>query len=334
MSSPFMTHYPGCYGFGDYMTRLRQPQRCHTGSPRLIKSLNANPPMLQEDVTSKRSRLTKVNSRRHPSKTSARPPSRSLPPQCNNTPTMHLRSALSKPYVTGMVPFSESGAFGSENAYTSVLCELGTPAKGLAGVVVLLLTMFRSGYPIPDPDTLQKIAHCMLFDTNIEERWWPYAVSQAAYVQNRLAGTTRGGKTPYEIFYAKVPSLHHICCFGCAVYVVLCGNTRTTRLRDNPIVSKHLCPQALHGTYLGYSNVTRTIKGHRAWLPAVNQIIIVKGICFSELEHQDEGAHPSHMPVLSSDSQLLQSYHWLSISDTSPDSGNEDDSPPSLPPFS
>ena len=50
-----------------------------------------------------------------------------------------------------MVPFSESGAFGSENAYTSVLCELGTPAKGLAGVVVLLLTMFGlvTRFPIP-----------------------------------------------------------------------------------------------------------------------------------------------------------------------------------------
>ncbi|SAM82638.1 uncharacterized protein UBRO_20702 [Ustilago bromivora] len=44
--------------------------------------------------------------------------------------------------------FSKSGAFGSENAYTSVLCESGTPAKGLAGVVVLLLTMFQFGYPI------------------------------------------------------------------------------------------------------------------------------------------------------------------------------------------
>ena len=50
--------------------------------------------------------------------------------------------------LTGMVPFSKSGAFGSENAYTSVLCESGTPAKGLAGVVVFLLTMFRFGYPI------------------------------------------------------------------------------------------------------------------------------------------------------------------------------------------
>ena len=56
-------------------------------------------------------------------------------------------------HVTGMVPFSESGAFGSENAYTSVLCELGTPAKGLAGVVVLLLTMFGLVTRFPDPVT-------------------------------------------------------------------------------------------------------------------------------------------------------------------------------------
>ncbi|KAJ1026655.1 hypothetical protein NDA13_004028 [Ustilago tritici] len=68
--------------------------------------------------------------------------------------------------------------------------------------------------------TLQKTAYCMLFDTNIGERWWPYAVSQAAYVHNRLAGTTRGGKMPYKIFYAEVPSLRHIRRSGCAAYIV------------------------------------------------------------------------------------------------------------------
>ncbi|KAJ1599243.1 hypothetical protein NDA14_005054 [Ustilago hordei] len=54
-------------------------------------------------------------------------------------------------------PFSESGAFGSKNAYTSVLCELGTPAKGLAGVVlgtinINVMMTPRSGVSVDDDE--------------------------------------------------------------------------------------------------------------------------------------------------------------------------------------
>ncbi|SOV03426.1 uncharacterized protein UDID_18665 [Ustilago sp. UG-2017a] len=79
-------------------------------------------------------------------------------------------------------------------------------------------------------------------------------------------------------FNAKIPSLRHVRHFGCATYVVLRGNTRTIWLRDNPVVSKHLRPRALRGTYLGYSNVTRAIKGHRIWLPALDRIVVVKNL--------------------------------------------------------
>jgi hypothetical protein len=37
---------------------------------------------------------------------------------------------------------------------------------------------------------IQKITRCMMFDANISEQWWPYAISQAVYVHNQLAGTT------------------------------------------------------------------------------------------------------------------------------------------------
>lgn len=90
----------------------------------------------------------------------------------------------------------------------------------------------------------------------------------------------------------------------------------------------------LRGTYLGYSDATRVIKGHRVWLPALDRIVIVKDIHFSELEHLDESAPPSHTPILMGDNQLLQTYHWLPDSDPPPNSDNEDDLPLSLPYFS
>ncbi|SAM83650.1 uncharacterized protein UBRO_20094 [Ustilago bromivora] len=79
-------------------------------------------------------------------------------------------------------------------------------------------------------------------------------------------------------FNAEISSLHHVRCFGCTAYVILHGNTRTTWLRDNPVVSKHLRPQALRGTYLGYSNVTHAIKGHCVWLLALDRIVVVKNL--------------------------------------------------------
>lgn len=51
--------------------------------------------------------------------------------------------------------------------------------------------------------TIQKIAWSLLYDANLAERWWLYAVSQAAFIHNRLAGTTHGHITPFELFHQE-----------------------------------------------------------------------------------------------------------------------------------
>ncbi|SAM63157.1 uncharacterized protein UBRO_20160 [Ustilago bromivora] len=181
---------------------------------------------------------------------------------------------------------------------------------------------------------VQKITSCMLFDTNIGKRWWPFAISQVAYIHNQLTRTTRDGKTPFETFYGKVPELRHVCRFSCTAYVILRGNTRTTWLRENPVISKHLHPRALRSTYLGYLDTTCAIKGHRVWLPELDCIVIVKDVRFSEHEHLSVNPPPFHVPVLSDENELLKSYSWLPSGDPLANSDDENITTSSLQHFS
>ncbi|SAM63998.1 uncharacterized protein UBRO_20431 [Ustilago bromivora] len=126
--------------------------------------------------------------------------------------------------------------------------------------------------------TIQKIARSLLYDTGMNERWWPHTIAQAAFIHNCLAA-----------------------------YVVLRGNTCSMWLRDHPVVSKHLCPCALQGTYLGFSNAPRTIKGHKVWLPELNCIVVTRDICFSEFEQLGTDTNPSYTPVFAGNSKLLRS---------------------------
>ncbi|UTT91014.1 hypothetical protein NDA17_001991 [Ustilago hordei] len=58
--------------------------------------------------------------------------------------------------------------------------------------------------------TIQKIAQSILYNANLNEHWWPYAISQATFIHNWLAGTTRRNLTPFELFYGKCPELHQL----------------------------------------------------------------------------------------------------------------------------
>ncbi|SOV02792.1 uncharacterized protein UDID_18032 [Ustilago sp. UG-2017a] len=105
-------------------------------------------------------------------------------------------------------------------------------------------------------------------------------------------------------------------------------------LRDHPVVSKHLHPCALQGMFLGFSNAPCAIRSHKVWLPELNRIVITRDGCFSEFEQPGTDATPSYMPVLDSNSKLLQSYIWLPQNDTSDEAESDNAIPPSLQPYS
>ncbi|KAJ1585839.1 hypothetical protein NDA12_002285 [Ustilago hordei] len=102
------------------------------------------------------------------------------------------------------------------------------------------------------------------------------------------------------------------------------------------VVSKHLCPCALWGTYLGFSDTLWAIKGHKVWLLDLNQIVIAKDVCFSKFDQPEPNAPPSHAPILIGDNGLLHSYMWLPPDETNDYGGVKQDNviQHSLPQFS
>ncbi|SAM85546.1 uncharacterized protein UBRO_20006 [Ustilago bromivora] len=111
---------------------------------------------------------------------------------------------------------------------------------------------------------------------------------------------------------------------------MLRGSTCSTWLHNHPMVSKHLRPHALRGTYLGFSDAPHAIKGHKVWLPELDHVVVTKDIQFSELEQPN----PLHRPVLASDSKLLHSYTWLPRNEVPDDAESDDVTSPSLPLYS
>ena len=55
----------------------------------------------------------------------------------------------------------------------------------------------------------------MLCDSNLPKYFWTEAVSTSCYVQNRILLRPILKKTPYELFYNKIPKVSYFKVFGC-----------------------------------------------------------------------------------------------------------------------
>ena len=59
----------------------------------------------------------------------------------------------------------------------------------------------------------------MLKNKNLPKVFWGEAVSIAVYLLNRAPTKSLEGKTPYEGWTGRQPSLEHLKVFGCIVFV-------------------------------------------------------------------------------------------------------------------
>ncbi len=129
--------------------------------------------------------------------------------------------------------------------------------------------------------SVETVARTLMHQMRVPETFWPEAFAQASYAMVRLASSSRGGKTPYELWFNRPPSLAHLRVFGCVCFVVLNKTTKSTWSRS-PYLSKHLRPRAVRGLYLGYSDVTGAVKGHRAFLPSLQRVVVVRDMRWEE----------------------------------------------------
>ena len=141
--------------------------------------------------------------------------------------------------------------------------------------------------------------------SNLPLQLAPEIYVAAAYLLNRTPTRTIGWKTPFEIAYAKQPSIAHLRVYGCRAYA----------LRPQIPRGDKLSPRALIGYLVGYdsSNI------YRVWLPNATsrahqgKVIRIRDVTFKEdlfYQHRDESdpllqgeelkavTHTLHMPAL------------------------------------
>ena len=61
----------------------------------------------------------------------------------------------------------------------------------------------------------------MLHASGLGYEFWGEAVTTIVYLKNRSPTTAIIGKTPYEAWFGKKPSLNHLRTFGCIAYTYI-----------------------------------------------------------------------------------------------------------------
>jgi hypothetical protein len=104
---------------------------------------------------------------------------------------------------------------------------------------------------------------------------WGEAVQTAIYVLNRAPTKGLEGATPFEIWYGKKPSMHHLRTFGCIAYVK----------NSKPHLSK-LEDRGHKMIFVGYENGT---KAYRVYDPVTQKVHIIRDVVFDEAAQWDWG---------------------------------------------
>ncbi|KAI3667170.1 hypothetical protein L6452_42219 [Arctium lappa] len=89
----------------------------------------------------------------------------------------------------------------------------------------------------------------MLSDSHLPTQFWAEAVNTACFTQNRSLIIKRFGKTAYELFVGRKPSISFLHIFGCQCFIL---NNRDQLGKFDP--------KADDGIFLGYSSISKAYR--------------------------------------------------------------------------
>ncbi|KYQ47755.1 Copia protein [Trachymyrmex zeteki] len=110
------------------------------------------------------------------------------------------------------------------------------------------------------------MARCLLTQSKLPISFWAEAVNTANYIRNRCITKALKGKTPFELWHKKRPSVKHMRIFGEVTHV----------LNKAPNKGK-LDPQGIRYIFLGYDESS---KGYRVWIPNKQKAIVSRDVKF------------------------------------------------------
>ncbi|XP_061753964.1 copia protein isoform X1 [Nerophis ophidion] len=130
--------------------------------------------------------------------------------------------------------------------------------------------------------TLYEMGRCMLFDSELPDKMWNYAVQTAAYVRNRCY-SKRTKKTPYEMLTGKRPDMSKLQKFGtvCFAYTQEKGK---------------LDPRCEQGRFIGYDKNSPAYLVYYPDIEMVQKHRLVKftNKTVNEKETQTHGPHTEY----------------------------------------
>ena len=88
------------------------------------------------------------------------------------------------------------------------------------------------------------MARTMILSSNLSQGYWDEAVNTACYILNRAMLRPIIGKTPYELFRGRTPSIAHLKVFDCQCFVLNNGKDNLWKFD----------PRSDEGIFLGYSH--------------------------------------------------------------------------------
>ncbi|GJZ49003.1 retrotransposon protein, putative, ty1-copia subclass [Tanacetum coccineum] len=124
--------------------------------------------------------------------------------------------------------------------------------------------------------TLLDMVRSMMNLTTLPLSFWDYALESATRILN-MVPTNKVDKTPYELWYGKVPNLSYLKVWGCEVLVK----------RDTPDKLQHRSVKCI---FIGY---LKEIMGYYFYFPPENKIVVA-----SEIPIEVEGFEPPQEEVI------------------------------------
>lgn len=115
--------------------------------------------------------------------------------------------------------------------------------------------------------TVVEKAKCLLYDANLDKKFWAEAANTAVYLKNRSIASGLD-KTPYELWYGSKPDLSHLRLFGSKIMVHV---PKQKRLKWDKKATQHIL--------VGYGD---GVKGYRVYNPSKNTVMISRDIIVME----------------------------------------------------
>lgn len=150
--------------------------------------------------------------------------------------------------------------------------------KGIIHQLTAPYTPEQNGVAERKNRSLMEMARCMLFDADMNLKFWAEAVNNANYIQNRILSAAVN-VTPFELWNGKPPNLKHIRIFGAVAYAQI--NKQKRRKLDEVSIKCKL---------VGYAEES---KAFRLLNIGTEKIIISRDVKFLELNDDTGGANYS-----------------------------------------